>query len=260
MFDKYTAVLVSLTGVLFLFIGIPIFAIFVSLPTGNIVAESLDSTTLKALQLSFVTTLASLGIIVALGIPAARLLSRTEFRGKKILDSLIDIPIVLPPSVAGIALLLAFAPVSPIGHVLQTYGLIIPGTIFAVILAQTFVALPFFVRSARTAFEEIDPGLETAANILSPSRAYVFRTVVLPLASRGILAGAVLSWGRALGEFGATLMFAGNNPGITQTMPLAIYVGLQTDLYRATFLSAILIVISFAIILIFRRFEPRRAK
>ncbi len=249
-----------LASILILFIAIPILSIFASLPTGNLEGELFSQATEDALRLSLVTTLVSLGIILLLGIPTARLLSRSTFRGKSVIDSLVDVPIVLPPAVAGIALLLAFAPYSPIGKLLASYNIIIPGSIIAVIMAQTFVSLPFFVRSARTAFEEIDPRLEAAANVLSPSRMFTFRKVVLPLASRGLIAGAILAWGRALGEFGATLMFAGNLPGITQTMPLAIYIGLNTDIYRASFLAAILIVISFAIILVFRHFEPGRRR
>jgi len=161
----------------------------------------------------------------------------------------LDIPIVLPPAVAGLALLLAFAPKSPIGGLLLQYGIILPGNIAAVIMAQTFVAMPFFMRSARTAFEEIDPKIETATSLLSPSGFYSFRKVVLPLASRGLVAGAILAWGRAMGEFGATLLFAGNLPFFTQTMPLAIYLDLAVNVQQASFVACILIVISFAVII-----------
>ncbi len=249
-----------LVSTLVLFIVIPILSIFASLPVGNLKGELFNQATEDALRLSLITTLTSLGIILLLGIPTSRLLSRSVFRGKSIIDSLVDVPIVLPPAVAGIALLLAFAGNSPIGRFLAAYNIILPGSTVAVIMAQTFVSLPFFVRSARTAFEEIDPRLEAAANVLSPSHSFTFRRVVLPLASRGLIAGAILAWGRALGEFGATLMFAGNLPGITQTMPLAIYIGLNTDISKASFLAAILIVISFGIILVFRHFEPGRKR
>lgn len=245
------------TTILILFILIPIASIFLTITVGNVFAEATDIVTLNAIKLSLITSTASLILIVSFGTPTARILARSKIRGKKIIDSIIDLPIVLPPSVAGIALLLAFAPRSPIGMFLRHYGIILPGSTVAVVLAQTFVALPYFVRSARTAFEEVNPKLETAAAVLSPSKLFSFSRVVLPLASRGLISGAILAWGRALGEFGATLMFAGNLPGITQTMPLAIYLGLSVDLYRASFISAILIMISFGIIIGVRHFEPK---
>jgi len=246
--------------VLILFILIPIISIFLTLSGGNALAELTDVVTLNAIKLSLLTSTAAMLLIVSFGTPTARILARSKIRGKRIIDSIIDLPIVIPPSVAGIALLLAFAPRSPIGMFLRHYGVILPGSVWAVVLAQTFVALPFFVRSARTAFEEVDPKIETAASVLSPSRLFSFSRIVLPLASRGLISGAILAWGRALGEFGATLMFAGNLPGITQTMPLAIYLGLSVDLYRASFISAILIMISFCIIIGVRHFEPRRRR
>ncbi|MDA4118581.1 MAG: molybdate ABC transporter permease subunit [Thaumarchaeota archaeon] len=223
----------------------------------------MNSATSDAIWLSLISSSAALLVIVAVGIPTARLLTRRAFMGKKIVDTIIDMPIVLPPAVAGLALLLAFAPISPIGQFLLRYGLILPGSLLAVVMAQTFVAMPFFVRSARTAFEEVNPRLEMAANVISPSTSYSFRKVVLPLASRGIIAGAILAWGRAMGEFGATLLFAGNLPGVTQTMPLAIYLDLEENIYQASVVSAILIVISFAIIVTVRYLtggEPARTR
>ena len=256
--DKTKILFWGCVTVLILFILIPIASIFVTIPGENIVILATDRATLDAIRLSLITSTSSLILIVSLGTPAARIIAHTRIRGKKIIDSVIDLPIVLPPAVAGIALLLAFAPRSLIGKFLIHYGVILPGSIVAVVLAQTFVALPFFVRSARTAFEEVNPRLEMAASILSTSRFFSFRKVVLPLASRGLVAGAILAWGRALGEFGATLMFAGNLPGITQTMPLAIYLDLSEDLYKASYVSAILIVISFGIILGVRYLGSRK--
>jgi molybdate transport system permease protein len=235
--------------VVVLFIVIPIASVFLSVPGTNIVLQLVNTDTLNAIRLSLVTSTTSLVVIMLLGIPTARALTRREVRGVRVIDTIIDIPIVLPPAVAGLALLLAFAPRSPIGAVLLQYGIILPGNIVAVIMAQTFVAMPFFLRSARTAFEEINPKIEVAASLLSPSSFYSFRKVVLPLASRGLVAGAILAWGRAMGEFGATLLFAGNLPGITQTMPLAIYLDLAVDIQQASFVSCILIVISFAVII-----------
>ena len=235
--------------VVVLFIVIPIASVFLSVPGSSIALQLVNTDTLNAIRLSLVTSTTSLVVIMLLGIPTARVLTRREVRGMRVIDTIIDIPIVLPPAVAGLALLLAFAPRSPIGAVLLQYGIILPGNIVAVIMAQTFVAMPFFLRSARTAFEEINPKIEVAASLLSPSSFYSFRKVVLPLASRGLVAGAILAWGRAMGEFGATLLFAGNLPGITQTMPLAIYLDLAVDIQQASFVSCILIVISFAVII-----------
>lgn len=234
--------------VLLLFIIIPVASIFFEIPGGNVVSEATSMSTLSAIRISLITSTASLFVTMALGIPTARFLSRREIKGKGLIDSILDLPIVLPPAVAGLALLLAFAPHSLIGKFLLRYGLILPGNIIAVVIAQTFVAMPFFIRSARTAFDEINPRLEMAASLLSSSKFFSFRKVVLPLASRGLVAGCILAWGRAMGEFGATLLFAGNLPGITQTMPLAIYLDLEVNIYEASFVSAILIVISFAVI------------
>ena len=249
---RFAALQLFFVVVLLLFILVPVASIYLEIPGGNVLSAALDPATTSAIRISLLTSAASLALMVVLGLPVARFMSRNRFRGKGVLDTVIDLPIVLPPAVAGLALLLAFAPRSPIGALLLRYGLILPGNIIAVVIAETFVAMPFFVRSARTAFDEINPRLEMAASTLSPSSSYSFRRVVLPLASRGLIAGAILGWGRALGEFGATLLFAGNLPGITQTMPLAIYLDLQVNVYQASLVSGILIAISFAIIVTLR--------
>jgi molybdate transport system permease protein len=235
--------------VVILFIVIPIVSVFLNVPGSSVALQLINPETLSAIRLSLITSTTSLVVMMFLGIPTARLLTRRRVRGIRLIDTIIDIPIVLPPAVAGLALLLAFAPRSPIGAVLLQYGIILPGNIAAVIIAQTFVAMPFFMRSARTAFEEIDPKIEMAASLLSPSSFYSFRKVVLPLASRGLVAGAILAWGRAMGEFGATLLFAGNLPYFTQTMPLAIYLDMAVNIQQASLVSCILIVISFAVII-----------
>ena len=249
---KFAILQLFFVVVLAFFVLIPVASIFLEIPKGNALSAALDPSTISAIRISLLTSAASLVLMVVLGLPVARFMSRNRFRGKGILDTVIDLPIVLPPAVAGLALLLAFAPRSPIGAFLLQYGLILPGNIVAVVIAETFVAMPFFVRSARTAFDEVNPRLELAARTLSPSESYSFRRVVLPLASRGLVAGAILGWGRALGEFGATLLFAGNLPGITQTMPLAIYLDLQVNIYQASLVSGVLIAISFVIIVTVR--------
>ena len=143
-----------------------------------------------------------------------------RFPGKAIIDTLIDLPIVLPPAVAGVALLYTFAPKGLLGPIFNYFGIMIPGYTLAVIIAETFVASPFLIRSAKTGFENLDRDVVNSAKILTSSRIRVFFTISLPLSLRAILSGTMMTWARAMGEFGATLMFAGNLPGITQTMPL----------------------------------------
>jgi molybdate transport system permease protein len=186
------------------------------------------------------------------GVPTAYLLATRNFPGKKLMDAVMDIPMILPPAVAGLALLLAFAPRGLLGPMLLRLGIILPGSSIAVVLAQLFVASPFVLRSAKAAFENVDRKLVDSARLLNPSRLSVFATVTLPLAANGVLAGVVMTWARAMGEFGATLMFAGNLPGVTQTMPLAIYVLMAFDPLASNVLSAILVATSFTILVIFK--------
>jgi molybdate transport system permease protein len=247
-------------ALLLLFVLVPALSVFAGLSGGDVVAGLTSGVALSALRISLLSTTASLAVMLAVGIPTAYALTHSEFKGKALVDSIVDLPIVMPPAVAGVALLLALAPRSPIGAFLDAHGLILPGSFVAVVIAQTFVAMPFFVRSARTAFEEVDPRIEKAASTLAESGLYNFRRIAVPLASRGLVAGAILGWGRALGEFGATLMFAGNLLGITQTLPLAIYFELSENLYTADLLSALLISVSFGVIVALRLFEPRRRR
>jgi len=171
------------------------------------------------------------------------------------LDVLVDLPIVLPPSVAGIALLMAFGREGLFGDWLNILGVSIPFTTAAVIMAQIFVSAPFFVRSARIGFAAIDPQLNEAAKVEGASTWHVFRLIMLPLASRALMTGVILSWTRSLGEFGATLLFAGNLEGKTQTMPLAIYVGFEQGLGIALVLSVVLLAVSFILLVLLRRLE-----
>ena len=199
----------------------------------------------QALALSLVTTTVSLGIVVILGTPLAYLLARRNFAGRRLVETLVDLPMVLPPAVAGIALLAAFGRRGLFGDELGALGISLPFTSAAVVLAQTFVAVPFYVRSARAGLSRIDRELEAAAADLGATPFHVLWTIVLPLCKQSLLAGAVLAWARALGEFGATIMFAGNLPGKTQTMPLAIYGRLEAgDLEAALLLSSILLGVS----------------
>ncbi len=243
------------TVVLLAFILIPLITIFLrGFEDWQLIRPLNDPVVQEALTLSLVTTAISLAISVTLGTPAAYLLARRDFRGRSVVSTLIDLPMVLPPAVAGIALLIAFGRRGVLGPALsETFGIELPFTLAAVVIAQTFVSMPFYVRSARAGFETIDEDYLQIAATMGLSRLTIFRTITLPLALPALLSGAVLTWARALGEFGATILFAGNFAGRTQTMPLAIYQSLEGgDLSTAIALSAILIVVSFTILVIFQ--------
>ena len=235
-----------------LFIAIPLVAVFLNLDATKVAVEFGKPEIIDALSLGLVTSLFSTFLSFIFGVPTAYLLATRNFRGKPIFDAILDVPIVLPPAVAGLALLLAFAPRGLFGPDLRQLGIILPGSTLAVVLAQFFVASPFVLRSSKAAFENVDKKLIDSARLLNPSRFSVFVTVTLPLAATGVLAGLVMTWARAMGEFGATLMFAGNLPGVTQTMPLAIYMLMAEDPLASNVLSAILVVTSFSILIIFR--------
>lgn len=235
-----------------LFILIPLAAIFLNLNALSVVAELQNPDVVDAVSLGVLTSALSTALAFAFGVPTAYLLATRNFVGKSLMDALFDIPMVLPPAVAGLALLLAFAPRGLLGPELLRFGVILPGSTLAVVLSQLFVASPFVLRSSKAAFENVDKKLIDSARLLNPSGFSIFFTVTLPLATNGVLAGFVMTWARAMGEFGATLMFAGNLPGVTQTMPLAIYVLMAEDPLASNVLSAILVAISFSILIIFR--------
>ncbi|MBA2597719.1 MAG: molybdate ABC transporter permease subunit, partial [Chloroflexia bacterium] len=196
------------------------------------------------------TSAIALIVIVVLGAPLAYLLARRSFRGSRLIDVLVDLPIILPPAVAGIALLMAFGRYGLVGRWLNDAGITVGFTTTAVVLAQIFIAAPFFVRASKAGFTRIDRDLEDAAADLGASPGKVFRTVTLPMAFPSLAAGAVLAWARALGEFGATIMFAGSFPGVTQTMPLAIYGRFGAgDLPSALLLSIVLLALSMVVLL-----------
>lgn len=246
-----------LSGFLFLaFITLPLVAVFTrALPLG--IAPWLNPTTRDALTLSLLTATTTTLLALFIGTPFAYALARNKFRGQNLIEALVDLPIVLPPAVAGIALLLTFGRQGLVGGFLSSLGIQIPFTAAAVVLAQTFVAAPLYVRAARGAFAGIDPRLEQMSTVLGVSNARTFWRVTLPLAAPNLLGGALTCWARAVGEFGATILFAGNLPRVTQTMPLAIYTGLEGDLDSALALSVILIVISFALLAGVRLFDVR---
>lgn len=212
----------------------------------------------EALRLTLMTSGIALGLIVLFGTPLAYVLARRQIRGLRLIETLIDLPMVLPPAVAGLALLMAFGRNGLVGSYLNELGITLGFTTAAVILAQVFVSAPFYVRSARAGFIRVNVTLEEAASVLGASPLAVFRTVTFPLARAGLGAGAVLAWARAVGEFGATLIFAGNFPGVTQTMPLAIYGRYEAgDLETAMLLAVILLAASMFVLLAVRLFGGR---
>ena len=209
-----------------------------------------------ALTLSLATTAISLAISVSLGLPLAFVLARRQFRGKGWLEAVVDLPIVLPPSVAGLALLLAFGRSGVLSAPFGFLGVSVPFTTVAVIVAQTFVSAPFFIRSARTGIAGVDRDLEDAARVDGASEGQLFRAVTVPLASSALAAGMVMTWARSLGEFGATIMFAGNVEGRTQTLPLVVYGEFQGgNLDASIAAAAILVLAAFGVLLAVRVFH-----
>ena len=230
-----------------LFLTLPIVAIFVDVGPLDLLSGLNDEGAVDALRLSLLCTAAAVAIIVLVGTPAAYLLATRRFRGRAGIVTLIELPLVLPPAVAGIGLLAAFGPRGVLGgHV----GLVL--TTAGVIVALTFVAAPFYLRQAQAGFEAVDRTWIDASRTLGAGEARTFLRVAIPAAGPGLLAGLALAWGRALGEFGATLMFAGSFRGITQTVPLAIYERFSTDFTGALALSAVLVAVSAALLLAVR--------
>jgi molybdate transport system permease protein len=242
-----------------LLILVPVLAIFVRvLPQDQFWAIARRPVVVEALRLSLETTAITLAFAIGFGTPLAFLLARYRFPGKTLLDSLIELPMVLPPAVAGLGLLMAFGRRGLFGPFLASMGITIGFTTAAVIVAQVFVAAPFYVRAARSGFLSVDRELEHVSHTLGVSRWATFWRVTVPVAFPSLLGGAVMCWARALGEFGATIMFAGSFQGRTQTMPLAIYGALESDLDAALVLSAILVAVSFAVLVALRKFLGSR--
>ena len=235
---------------LLLFFLLPILAIFIKTPIDSILVNLSERNAVKAISLSLFTSSITTLITVIFGTPVAYLLSQKKSRIFRVVDTLVDLPTVLPPAVAGVALLMAFGRKGIFASWLTAYGISIPFTTIAVIMAQTFIASPLFIKSATISFSGINNELKQAAALDGASRWQIFRYIVLPLSWMGMLSGCVMTWARALGEFGATIIFAGNFPGRTQTMPLAIYIGFEIELNVALTLSIILITISFLTLII----------
>lgn len=245
-------------GALLALLALPLAAMLFRTPPQKLLGRVTDPVVLEALRLSLVTSFAATAVVVALGLPVAYLLASREFRGKRIVETLVDLPMVLPPTVAGFALLLAFGRAGLLGSAFGALGISIPFTTAAVVVAQAFMSAPFFILSARAGFQSVDARFLEAAATLRASEPLRFVHVVLPLAAPSLVAGAAMSAARALGEFGATITFAGNLQGVTQTMPLAVYLAMQSDLEAALTLSVILLGLSFGLLFGMRRFGPRR--
>jgi len=242
----FRALLVAAVAIALTFLTLPVVAIFVDTSPGDLIASLGDGEARDALLLSLETTTIAVALIVAVATPAAWFLATRAFPGKAVVVTLVELPLVLPPAVAGIGLLAAAGPQGIVGGVvgdslvLQTAG---------VVVALTFVAAPFYLRQAQAAFAAIDPALLEASRTLGAGEARTFARVAVPTAMPGLAAGLALAWGRALGEFGATLMFAGSFRGVTQTAPLAIYDQFATDFPAALALSAVLVCVSAALLL-----------
>jgi molybdate transport system permease protein len=249
--------LLALAAVFALFLGLPVAILIArSLLDGSLVSVAGSSAVLAALVLSLVTTSFSLVLTVAIGLPLAVVLARRTFRGKWLVEAIVDLPIVLPPSVAGLALLLVFGRRGALAGPLQAIGHDVAFTTLAVILAQTFVSAPFFVRAARTGFASVDPDLEDAARVDGASERAVFRQITVPLAAGALAGGLVMSWARSLGEFGATIMFAGNIEGVTRTLPLLVYSLFQGgDLDASIAAAAILVLAALGVLVAVRFFH-----
>ena len=243
---------------LLLFFAIPIIALFLRISPLDWWQSLHEESLLNAVRVSLTSSLISLAVIVITGTPLAYLISRPRFRFKNIIDTIVDLPTVLPPSVAGVALLITLGRQGLLGQWLSVLGIQLPFTLTAVIIAQVFIAAPFFVRSAAVGFSAVDDEIVQAAQLDGANRFELMRYIYLPLAQTAVISGGVMSWSRALGEFGATILFAGNFPGRTQTMPMAIYLGFEVDLNLALTLSVILVSISFIALLLVKRLVQSR--
>lgn len=245
----FAPVLVVALAATLAFLFLPVVAVFLQSSPGDLLRSLGEPQARDALWLSVRTTAAAMLLILAVGTPAAYLLATRRFRGRAVAMTMIELPLVLPPAVAGIALLAAVGPAGLVGGYLGDVGLQPALTTAGVVVALTFVAAPFYVRQAQTAFAAVDATAVDAARTLGSSEAAAFARVVIPGALPGLAAGGALALGRALGEFGATLMFAGSLQGVTQTVPLAIYDDFATDFDAALALSAVLVIVSAALLL-----------
>jgi molybdate transport system permease protein len=241
--------LVVLGAMLVLFLALPFLGLLATTSWPSFLAGLEHPLVWPALRLSLMTTTASLLFVLIFGTPLAWVLSRARGRLARSVETGMQLPVVIPPAVAGVALLLAFGRRGLLSGWLYPEGFSVAFTTAAVIMAEVFVSAPFFVQAATSAFRRIDPNLLVVARSFGASPLRLFARIGLPLAAPGLIAGAAMSWARALGEFGATLMFAGNLTGETQTLPLAIYTALESDLRAAQALSLVLVAVAFSLLL-----------
>ena len=252
---------ITVTLLYVLFIGLPVVAILVkAAQQKGLMASLLSDTTIQALQLSIVTSIISIIIVVIIGTPFALLLARKDNLLLKFIDSLVELPIILPPIVAGVAMLMAFGRQGIMGPALSSVGIALPFTTGAVICAQIFVAAPFYIRAAKLGFQSVSTDYEDVSQTLGVSPWQTFWKLTIPLASPSILSGLALAWARAISEFGATIMFAGNLTGKTQTMPLAILTAMESDIGASLGLSVILLFASIIVLIILAFFANKRCR
>ena len=244
----FPAVLVLALLVALVFLGLPVVALLTHSSPAELASALDDPVAQDALRLSLETSAIALGLILAIGTPAAWLLATRRFRGRALVVTLVELPLVLPPAVAGLALLVTFGPTGLVGGTLDDLGITLPLHTAGVVVALIFVAAPFHVRQAQSAFAGLDPSWIEASRTLGASEARTFARVAIPAAAGGLATGAALALARALGEFGATLMFAGSFRGITQTASLAIYDRFATDLDAALALATVLVAVSAALL------------
>ncbi len=257
-------VLLALAALLALLVALPVLALLFRVPPATLVAQLGSPGVREALRLSLITSVAATAATVLLGLPMAHLLATREFPGKRGLEILMDLPMVIPPTVAGFALLMAFGRAGLLGGSLSALGLTLPFTTAGVVVAQVFMAVPFFVGAARAGLAAVDARYLDAAATLRAGEMHAFWRVRLPLALPSLVAGLGMAWARALGEFGATITFAGNLAGTTRTVPLDVYLLLHEDLEAAATLSLLLIVMAAVLLAAMRQaglglFGPPRA-
>ncbi|HVS28907.1 MAG TPA: ABC transporter permease [Solirubrobacteraceae bacterium] len=245
----FRVALVAALTVALVFLTLPVVAIFVDVPPRRLVSSLGDAAALDALRLSLETSAIALAVIVIVGTPAAYWLATRRFRGRELLVTMIELPLVVPPAAAGIGLLAALGPHGILGSWLDGLGVSVVLETSGVVVALIFVASPFYLRQAQAGFAAVDPTLIAAARTLGASEARAFARVAVPVAGGALAAGASLAWARAVGEFGATLVFAGSLRGVTQTAPLAILDRFSTDLPGALALAAVLVATSAALLL-----------
>lgn len=248
----FTALLALAAGIVVVFLAVPLVALFTEVPLRDIPSLLRDPVVQDALAVTVRTNVVANAAILIVGTPAAYFLATRRFRARAIVVTLIELPLVLPPAVAGIAMLSAFGAAGLLGDPLSESGIVLPFSEWAVVIAVTFVAAPFYLRQGIATFESIDPALPDAARTLGASPARTFARVALPLAASGLIAGWVLAFARGIGEFGATIIFAGNVQGRTQTLTLAIYEQLDNDFDVALAISILLVVLSAGVLLTYK--------